>query len=130
MRRQFLLSRVPYPCTNSDGKTSDVLIREDIRQSLIFKDAKDIFLIYIRLFRERCLENYIRTNNAEDCANVILNGLNISASEISRRIDNFLETCGGDGESLRLYQQFTLDEAKLRLLRHYPTIVLNHEQVG
>lgn len=38
-----------------DGKYADALVKEDIRQKLIFKQYPDKFLKYIQLFSERCL---------------------------------------------------------------------------
>lgn len=38
-----------------DGKYADALVKEDLRQKLIFKEYPDKFLKYIQLFSERCL---------------------------------------------------------------------------
>ncbi len=45
-------------------KSSNVLVREDIRQILVFKDHPAQFLAYMRLFKEKCLEKYIASNYA------------------------------------------------------------------
>ena len=55
-----------------DGVTSNVLVREDIRQKLFFRDHPDKFLEYVRLIKQKCLKQYLLTNYIEDCANRVL----------------------------------------------------------
>lgn len=81
------------------------MVREDIRQTIIFKDHPDKFLAYVRHFKEKCLANYIVTNFAEDCASRVLLELDIEPSGISERVDNFLLECSqGEGEPIQLYE--------------------------
>lgn len=51
----FVHHNFVFFCLILDGKTADALIKEDLRQKLIFKHYPEKFLRYIQLFSERCL---------------------------------------------------------------------------
>lgn len=80
-----------------------MLVREDIRQMLLFNDNPEIYLFYAMRFKSACLTSYIETNYAEDCSAQILEGFEVNSASLSQRIDSFLTTCGEDSEGLALY---------------------------
>ncbi len=58
-----LLSSV-MDIVNSDSKSSDVLVREDIRQYFIYKQSPEKFLAYTKAFYKKCFDNYLSTKYA------------------------------------------------------------------
>jgi len=42
-----------------DGQAADVVVREDIRAWMVHKLAPEKFLAYMRVFQQKCLDNYI-----------------------------------------------------------------------
>lgn len=59
-----------------------------------------------------------------------MHDLDIDTS-INTQIDNFLSTCQeqNDDENFRIYQALSLDRAKYTQIGHYPTVILNHQQI-
>ena len=115
-----------------DGKATDVVVREDIRGWLVFKDFPDKFLIYMRVFQQKCLDNYIESKYAENCASKILSDLGVDALSISQKIDEFLLNCAGQDatdESMTIFEGMMLDRTKMEHVSRYPIFILNHEQV-
>lgn len=108
-----------------------MLVREDIRQHLIFEDHPSKFLSYVATFEQQCLANYISTKYVEDCSTSIMQNLDLPEDDINNKIDFFLSSCDArDGESIyQLYQDLTIDRNKYRQIGHYPTVILNHQQV-
>lgn len=115
----------------SHEKSSNVLVREDIRQHLIFEDHPSKFLSYVTTFEQQCLANYISTKYVEDCSTSIMQNLDLPEDDINNKIDFFLSSCDArDGESIyQLYQDLTIDRNKYRQIGHYPTVILNHQQL-
>lgn len=107
-----------------------MLVREDIRQMLLFNDNPEIYLSYVLQFHRSCLESYLVSQYAEDCADRVLGGLDVSSGNLSQRIDSFLLTCGAGSEGIGLYEQMTLDRKKAAKIGHYPTVFVNHEEVS
>lgn len=107
-----------------------MVVREDIRQALIFKDFPEKYLVYARHFKEKCLARYLETTYAEDCSAMVLEEMGIVPSSINDRVVGFLEQCSlGGVESLKLYEQMVLDRGMMGTIGHYPTIFLDHEEV-
>lgn len=49
----------------------------------------------MRVFQQKCLDNYLETKYAENCASGILPSLGIDPLEINQKIDEFLLQCAG-----------------------------------
>ena len=73
--------------------SSHIVVREDIRQMLIFSKYSDKFLYYMRLFNQKCLAKFIKEKTSEGCASSIMSKLQIDATEINSKIDSFLSNC-------------------------------------
>jgi hypothetical protein len=54
LRRRVLLARTAYPSCHADAASSNVLVREDIRQHLIFKSNPEKYLPYVSRFKKVC----------------------------------------------------------------------------
>lgn len=52
-------------------------------------------------------------------------------SGINHEIDSFLQTCEdqADTNNFKIYKALSLDRAKYTQIGHYPTTILNHEQL-
>lgn len=107
-----------------------MLVREDIRQYLIFKHNPELYLKYVKKFYKNCFEVYSSSKYVEDCATGIIHDLNIN-DKVNSQIDHFLSTCAeqSDEDNFKLYQSLALDRAKYMQIGHYPTIISNHEQL-
>ena len=71
-----------------------MLVREDIRQHLIFEDNQTNFLRYMREFKQSCFEEYSKNLYSDDCAQSILHKLDIP-DLYTAKIDDFLIVCSG-----------------------------------
>lgn len=49
-----MLARTAYPSCHADAASSNVLVREDIRQHLIFKSNPEKYLPYVSRFKKVC----------------------------------------------------------------------------
>lgn len=76
-----------------DGKTADALIKEDLRQKLIFKHYPEKYLRYIKAFTDKCLDNYLAEKYAEECSKTQMVNLEIDPSEINKKIENLETKC-------------------------------------
>lgn len=68
-------------------------MREDIRQLIIFAQNPNEYLSYVTRFRERCFDKYRETRYAEDCAEHVMDSLNLDSSVVNLLIDTFLDDC-------------------------------------
>jgi hypothetical protein len=58
-----------------------------------------------------------------------MHDLDIDTS-INSKIDSFLLNCAeNDDENFKIYQKLALDRAKYQQIGHYPTVILNHQQL-
>lgn len=53
---------------------------------------------YIRLFTERCLDNYLKDKYAEECSKTQMGNLEIDSSDINNKIYNLENKCNEDKE--------------------------------
>lgn len=53
----------------------------------------------MRVFEQKCLDDYIETKYAANCASRILHDIGIDAMEVNRKIDEFLLGCQGKDAS-------------------------------
>lgn len=60
-RENFAHPKLVKISHNIDERTSSVLVQEDIRQSLIFKQYASKYFSYVHKFKEQCLNNYQRS---------------------------------------------------------------------
>ena len=83
-----------------------MVVREDIRNWLVYKLVPEKFLTYMRVFKQKCLDNYIETKYAENCASRILPDFGIDPLVLNQKIDEFLLNCAGSDatpESLEIF---------------------------
>lgn len=71
-----------------------MLVREDIRQYLIFQEHPDKYLEYVSRFYEKCFEKYEESKHADDCAHGIVSQMDLSEN-INKNLDTFLTECIG-----------------------------------
>jgi hypothetical protein len=74
----------------------DAVVKEDIRQKIIFKTETKKYLQYIFEFSNRCLAQFQKNYFIEDCATNILITLEINYTQLQQKIDNFMSQCSGD----------------------------------
>jgi hypothetical protein len=75
MQGRVLLSLGSYPALKLDETSPEILVEEDIRQMLIFKQYSSKYFLYVRLFRDQCLSNYVQQKFSEQCATSVMNKL-------------------------------------------------------
>ena len=112
-----------------DGQATDVVVREDIRNWMVYQLAPEKFLTYMRVFKQKCLDNYIETKYAENCASRILPDLGIEPLELNQKIDEFLLSCAGTDatpQSREIFEAMLLDRTKMAHVSRYPIIIFNH----
>lgn len=84
----------------------------------------------MKKFFDKCYDSYVKNQFTEDCSLGIIHELNIDDG-INHEIDNFLQTCEdqSDLNNFKIYKALSLDRAKYTQIGHYPTTILNHEQL-
>ena len=98
MRRRILLSWNTYSLSNPDvsSEAADALVKEDIRQKIIFAQYKNSFLTYMLAFKKQCFDDFKEKNYAEACADSIMNANSLPARKIQNEVDSFTGTCEGE----------------------------------
>jgi hypothetical protein len=106
-----------------------VLVKEDLRQLLIFKQYPTRYLDYLRLFQTNCLQTYQRTKYAEDCSASIMDTLEIDSYSIATAVDAFLEKCEESPAKSDLYNSLDRDRKAFASYGRFPLLLINKEIV-
>lgn len=76
------------------GRTPEVLIREDIRQWLIFRQYRSRYFDYMDCFSKNCLpKNSVMDWSVEECANSMMTRNHIDSVSLNKQLDDFMDTC-------------------------------------